>query len=167
MYSKKKIVRNKDLEQLGAEYRKLGKKVVWTNGCFDIVHIGHIRGFELSKSFGDILVVGVNSDGSIKKLKGESRPIICEDDRLELLSAIQYIDHVVLFDDDTPENILSLLKPDIHCKGEDYKPPHGKMIPEKILVESYGGEVRFIPFVKGKSTSQIIKAISELNIVSS
>lgn len=162
MKGKNKIIKFEDLQRLKEICKSEGKKVVWTNGCFDLVHIGHIRGLEIAKGFGDILIVGVNSDSSIKKLKGDSRPIICEDDRAELISAIEYVDYVILFSDDTPERMLSSLKPDVHCKGEDYKPPHGKEIPEKSLVESYGGVVEFIPFVQGKSTSQIIQAISDL-----
>jgi D-beta-D-heptose 7-phosphate kinase/D-beta-D-heptose 1-phosphate adenosyltransferase len=147
------------LIQQRPEWRKAGKTVVWTNGCFDLLHVGHARSLQAAKALGDILVVGLNSDSSVRRLKGPTRPLISETDRAELLSALECVDHVVIFDDFTPERMLSLLKPDIHCKGADYAPPSGKPIPERALVEAYGGKVVFLPLIAGLSTTNLLDRI--------
>ncbi|MCE1246684.1 MAG: D-glycero-beta-D-manno-heptose 1-phosphate adenylyltransferase [Firmicutes bacterium] len=136
--------------------RKSGKTVVFTNGCFDILHLGHIRYLRQAKAFGDVLVIGVNTDSSVKDYKGDLRPIVPEDERAELLAALEMVDYVVKFSERTPENIISALKPDIQVKGGDYTPDQ---LPEAKVVYSYGGKVEIVPFVKGKATTGIIEKI--------
>jgi len=134
--------------------------VVWTNGCFDLVHVGHIRSLTEARKLGDILVVGLNSDSSVRQLKGATRPIMPQQERAELLAALACVDAIVIFDELTPEVSLARLKPDIHCKGADYAPPHGKPVPEAKVVESYGGQIRFLPLIPDTSTSRIIERIA-------
>ncbi len=129
------------------------KKIVFTNGCFDILHIGHVKYLEEAKSFGDILIVGVNSDSSVKRLKGDSRPINGEDDRAYILGSLQSVDYVVKFEEDTPYKLINYLKPNILVKGGDYK---DKQVVGAELVD----EVRLVNFVEGKSTTKIIEKIS-------
>lgn len=135
------------------------KKVVFTNGCFDILHIGHIRYLKEAKAKGDILVLGLNSDASVKRLKGTSRPVNKQQDRVDMLAEMEFIDYVVVFDEDTPYNLITKVKPDILIKGGDYEP-------DKIVgadfVRSLGGTVEVIPFVEGKSTTNIINAMKQL-----
>lgn len=132
------------------------KKVVFTNGCFDILHVGHLRYLNEAKKQGDVLIIGVNSDASVKRLKGESRPINNQFDRAEMLSGLKAVDYTVIFEEDTPEELIATLKPSIHVKGGDYKKED---LPETKIVESYGGEVRILSFVEGKSTTNIVKKI--------
>ncbi len=138
--------------------KKLGKKVVFTNGCFDILHVGHTTYLSNAKKCGDILIVGVNSDDSVKKLKGENRPINSEKDRAEILSSLKSVDYTVIFEEDTPEDLIAYLKPSIHVKGGDYKKED---LPETKIVESYGGEVIILNFVDGKSTTNTINKINQ------
>ena len=144
-------------------WREQGKRVVWTNGCFDILHVGHLRSLEAARSFGEVLIVGLNSDRSVLRLKGVGRPILPENERAELLVALKWVDAVLIFDESTPEAALACLKPDIHCKGADYAPPSGKPIPEKALVESYGGRVEFLPLLDGLSTTDILQRIHQVS----
>ena len=137
--------------------KEQGKKVVFTNGCFDILHIGHISYLENAKKQGDILIVGVNSDASTKRLKGPTRPINNEKDRANMLSALKSVDYTVIFEEDTPEDLISYLKPSIHVKGGDYKKDD---LPETKIVEAYGGKVIILNFVEGKSTTNIINKIN-------
>jgi rfaE bifunctional protein nucleotidyltransferase chain/domain len=143
-----------------AEWKALGRIVVWTNGCFDLVHVGHIRSLTAAKNFGDVLIVGLNGDASVRRLKGPSRPVVPQHERAELLAALGCVDAVMIFDELTPEISLARLKPEIHCKGADYAPPHGKPIPESRLVESYGGQVKFIPLIPQTSTTRLIERIA-------
>lgn len=147
---------------LRENWRKSGKQVVWTNGCFDILHAGHVCSLQQAKALGDVLVVGVNSDRSVRALKGPQRPVMGEMERAEILAALACVDQVIIFDELTPEEALGRLQPDIHCKGDDYRPPHGKPIPERALVESYGGRVEFLPRIPGLSTSEVIERIRKL-----
>lgn len=133
-----------------------GKTVVFTNGCFDILHVGHLRYLEEAKRQGDILIVGVNRDASVKKLKGERRPINNEEDRAEMLCGLSAVDYTVFFEENTPEALLEELKPSIHVKGGDYIKED---LPETKIVEKNGGEVRILRFVEGKSTSNIVNKI--------
>ena len=135
-----------------------GKKIVFTNGCFDILHAGHVRYLKAARSLGDILILGLNSDQSVKKLKGEDRPINSEDDRLEVIDALESVDFVVIFDESTAENLVSEIKPDIYVKGGDYSIDN---LPEGQIVLSYGGKVELIPLVAGRSTTNIIRKIEE------
>lgn len=136
--------------------KKDGKKVVFTNGCFDILHVGHLTYLEEAKRQGDILVVGVNSDLSVKRLKGESRPINSEKDRATLLAGLKAVDFTVIFSEDTPCELLEELKPTIHVKGGDYTK---EQLPETEIVERNGGEVRILGFIEGKSTTNIVNKI--------
>lgn len=135
-----------------------GKKVVFTNGCFDILHVGHLRYLEQAKEQGDILVVGVNSDASVKRLKGPTRPINSELDRAEMLAGLKAVDYTVIFTEDTPVEIIDELKPSIHVKGGDYKKED---LPETEVVERNGGEVRILMLVDGKSTTNVVNKILE------
>lgn len=143
----------KDLMLELSQVRK-NKKIVFTNGCFDLLHVGHVRYLQEARALGDLLVVGVNSDVSVKGLKGLSRPIQGEDDRIEILAALSGVDFVVLFADDTPEKLIREVKPDILVKGGDWSV-------EKIVgaefVQSYGGSVKTLQFVKGRSTSGLVE----------
>lgn len=138
------------------ELREQGKSIVSTNGCFDILHVGHVRILKQSKDLGDILVVGINSDASVKRLKGEDRPINTQDDRAELLSSLECVDIVSIFDEGTPVEFLKVVKPDIHVKGADYKPQD---LEETPIVESFGGEVKILPLVPQKSTTSLVEKI--------
>jgi D-beta-D-heptose 7-phosphate kinase/D-beta-D-heptose 1-phosphate adenosyltransferase len=134
---------------------------VWTNGCFDLLHVGHARSLQAAREHGDVLVVGVNSDAFVRRAKGPRRPILSERDRAELVASLRCVDVVVIFDEDTPEACIRLLRPDVHCKGADYAPPHGKPIPEAAVVEAYGGRVAFLPIVGGISTTDLVSRIRE------
>jgi rfaE bifunctional protein nucleotidyltransferase chain/domain len=131
-----------------------GKRLVFTNGVFDILHAGHVAYLKEAASLGDVLIVGVNSDESVRRLgKGPSRPINSLDDRLAVLRALRVVDAAVPFDEDTPEALIQILKPQVHVKGGDYDP---EKMPETALVRSYGGEVVILPLLAGRSTSQIL-----------
>lgn len=132
------------------------KRVVFTNGCFDLIHVGHIRYLQKAKSLGDILIVAINTDSSVRKLKGKGRPITPKNDRAEILAAIECVDYITFFNELTPARIIKYLKPDILVKGADYKLEE---IVGKDIVECFGGVVKTIPLVKGKSTSDIIKKL--------
>jgi rfaE bifunctional protein nucleotidyltransferase chain/domain len=157
-----KIVTRERLFELGERLRSARRAVVWTNGCFDLFHAGHVRSLQSARALGDVLVVGVNSDESVQRLKGSGRPILPAQERVELLAALECVGHVVVFDEDTPEECIRLLRPAVHCKGADYAPPNGKPVPEAVLVESYGGRVEYLPLVSGLSTSALIQRIKQL-----
>jgi rfaE bifunctional protein nucleotidyltransferase chain/domain len=156
-----KIVGWPALLELRAKARAGRKTVVWTNGCFDLLHVGHIRNLQAARSQGDLLVVGVNSDASVQRLKGLGRPIIPAAERAELLAALACVDHVIVFDEDTPLEAIRRLQPDIHCKGGDYAPPNGKPIPEAAIIEAYGGRIEYLPIVPGVSTSDLVGRIQD------
>lgn len=156
---KDKIKDLSDLVFIRNQLREEGKKVVFTNGCFDILHLGHVRYLEEAKAQGDILIVGVNSDSSVRGIKGDKRPLVGEKERIELLAALEVTDYLLLFAERTPERIISVLQPDVHVKGGDYKKEE---LPEASLVESYGGEVVLVGVVKGLSTTNLIKRIIEV-----
>lgn len=139
----------KDLQKIRSE-----KKIVFTNGCFDLLHVGHVRYLQEAKSLGHLLVVGINSDASVKRLKGPTRPIQSEQDRAEILSALSAVDFVVMFTEDTPEKLIETVKPDILVKGGDWKP---EQIVGSKFVQSYGGKVMSLQFVDGKSTTKLIE----------
>ncbi len=143
-------------ELLGSKRR--GKKVVFTNGCFDLLHVGHVRYLQKAKSMGDILVVGVNGDDSVRRLKGEGRPIMPDSERAELVAALGCVDYVTIFTEDTPSRLIMLLRPDIHVKGGDYTLED---LPELEFVEAYGGKVVIVEEEKGYSSSEIVKKIAE------
>lgn len=159
MSTKEKILKIDRLANVLNEVRGQ-KKIVFTNGCFDLVHLGHIDYLEKSKALGDILVVGLNSDKSINIIKGEHRPIIDEVSRARLLAALQFVDYVVLFDEDTPIELIKSIKPDILAKGNDYDISN---IVGAEIVLSNGGKVETIDLVPGYSTSRLIEIIKEKN----
>lgn len=136
--------------------KQSGKKVVFTNGCFDIVHSGHIHILKEAKKQGDILILGLNSDSSIKRLKGESRPIFKEEERLELLSSFEFIDYIVVFDEDTPLEVIKLIRPDVLVKGADYK---DKYVVGTNEIKEYGGELVLVDLVEGRSTTNVIEKL--------
>jgi rfaE bifunctional protein nucleotidyltransferase chain/domain len=141
-------------------WRAQGKTVVWTNGVFDLIHAGHIRSLRAAKELGDILVVGINSDASARKFKGEGRPLMCQEDRAEVLSALEMVDYVVIFDESEPSAALARLQPEIHCKGEEYANGN-RPVPERVIIESYGGTIRFLPLHHGRSTTDLIGKLLE------
>ncbi len=134
----------------------LGKRVVFTNGCFDLLHIGHISCLQQAKAMGDVLVVGINSDTSVKRLKGQDRPIVTLDNRMKMLEALSCVDYIVPFDDDTPINLIEKLIPTVLVKGADYK---GKEVVGESLVVAHGGTVHLVELVQGASTSLIVESI--------
>ncbi len=150
-------VKNPDvLAVLIAGEKVRGHKVVFTNGCFDLLHAGHVKYLQKARAFGDLLVLGLNSDGSVRRLKGENRPLIHEEERAHLMAALDCIDYVVLFDEDTPQHLIELLRPDVLVKGGDYT---REGVVGHEFVESYGGRVELVQFVDGKSTTGIIEKI--------
>ena len=153
---KNKIKDKEDLKKVVEKVKKEGKRIVFTNGCFDLIHVGHTRYLEEAKKLGDILIVAVNSDQSVMTIKGNKRPIIPEEERAEVLSALQCVDFVVIFHEPDPLNIISLLKPDVLVKGGDWSED---AIIGREVVESIGGKVVRIPEIKGASTSSIIDKI--------
>ena len=148
------LIKRTELDNLINKLKKEGKTIVTTNGCFDILHVGHVRYLEKAKSFGDILIVALNSDKSVKAIKGENRPINNENDRAEVLSALRSVDYVVLFDENSPIDLLLQIKPDVHTKGADYTI---ETLPEAKGIMENGGRIEFITFVEGKSTTSIIE----------
>lgn len=151
-----KILNRKDAARLGQELRASGKKIISTNGCFDILHWGHLQYLEKARELGDALVVAVNADASVKKLKGPTRPIQNETLRARQLAALECVDYVMIFPEDTPEQILSELKPHIHVKGGDYTP---ERLPESKVVEAGGGKVVCLPLAEGFSTTSLIEKL--------
>ena len=142
--------------RLRAHWRERGLTVVWTNGCFDVLHMGHVQSLLAARAHGDLLVVGLNSDSSVRGLKGVSRPTFPIAERVGLIGSLEAVDHVVVFEEATPERALEALRPDVHCKGANYAPPAGDPIPEAKLVESYGGRLAFLPLVPGLSTTAVL-----------
>jgi rfaE bifunctional protein nucleotidyltransferase chain/domain len=143
---------------LRASWSRDGKTVVWTNGCFDLLHVGHIRSFRDAKALGDILIVGINSDASVRSIKGEPRPLVPQSDRAELIGALEMVDYVMIFDEPSPVAALSRLQPDIHCKGAEYA-DGGRPMPEREVVLRYGGQIRFLPVHPGRSTTELVDRI--------
>jgi phosphoheptose isomerase len=138
--------------------RARNKTVVWTNGVFDVLHVGHLQSLRGAKRFGDVLVVGVNADASVAANKGPSRPVYPSAERVELLAALEIVDAILVFDEPTPERVLAILKPDVHAKGADYA---DKPIPERAIVEAYGGRVELIPLVPGRSTTDTLARLAK------
>jgi len=155
---KEKIKEKEDLRRAVEAFKREGKRVVFTNGCFDLLHVGHIRYLEEAKTLGDILVVGVNSDRSVKKLKGPLRPLLPQGERMEILSGLGCVDYVTLFDEPTPLELITALNPHVLVKGGDWSK---ETIVGRELVEGSGGEVVVIPFVEGSSTTRLIETILE------
>jgi D-beta-D-heptose 7-phosphate kinase/D-beta-D-heptose 1-phosphate adenosyltransferase len=153
---RQKIKTKKELRKIITDLKTRGKRIVFTNGCFDLLHIGHVRYLEKAKALGDILVVGVNSDSSVRKLKGRRRPILPEQERAEILSGLGCVDYVALFAEINPLKLITSLKPNVLVKGGDWTK---EQTVGKEVVERSGGEVVILPFVKGASTSSLIETI--------
>jgi len=149
-------------EELAEELRKQqgqGRKIVFTNGCFDLLHVGHVRYLQEAKALADLLVVAVNSDRSVRRLKGPNRPIQLENHRAEILNALQCVDYVIVFDEDTPYSLIERLKPDVLVKGADWE---NKIIVGRDIVEQAGGCVKTIPYIEGNSSTALIDKIRGL-----
>lgn len=146
----------KEIVMIAGRARAQGKKIVTTNGCFDILHVGHMSYLKFARSLGDILIVGVNSDNSVKRNKGPLRPIVPERERAEMLASLGAVDHVFIFGDQTPDKWLMKIRPHIHVKGSDWTL---KTMPERETVEKIGGKIVLAPLVKGKSTTNTINKV--------
>jgi rfaE bifunctional protein nucleotidyltransferase chain/domain len=136
--------------------RRTGKKIAFANGCFDVLHVGHVRYLYGAKAEADVLVVGVNGDASVTRLKGPSRPVLPEADRALLVAALRPVDHVVVFQEDDVGRLLATLRPDVHCKGTDYTP---ETVPEREVVLSYGGRVAIVGDAKRHDTRAILERL--------
>jgi D-beta-D-heptose 7-phosphate kinase/D-beta-D-heptose 1-phosphate adenosyltransferase len=141
------------LEKL-ALWRTENKKIVFTNGCFDLLHAGHVIYLEKAKACGDVMVLGLNSDASVRGLKGEGRPVVVEDDRARVIAALESVDAVIIFNEDTPRDLIVKLRPDVLVKGDDYTE---EQIAGAKEVRSWGGDVVLIPLVEGRSTTSILQ----------
>jgi len=153
-----RVVTQSEIIKIVREGQKQGKTYVVTNGCFDILHLGHAKYLQKTKSFADYSIVLLNSDSSVKMLKGEGRPVNNENDRAELLTFLSCVDYVVLFEERSPARLLEEIKPDIYTKGADYTL---ETLPEREVVEKNNIRVEFIEFVEGKSTTNLIKKIND------
>lgn len=153
-----KIKSRASLSKLVAVLKRRHRKVVFTNGCFDILHVGHVKYLDKARRLGDVLVIGLNSDVSVRKIKGSARPVNKEDDRACVLSALNFVDYITIFNETTPEALIKKIKPDVLVKGGDWKIND---IVGARFVKSYGGRVSAIPFVKGYSTTSLIKKICQ------
>ena len=150
------ILNEPDLETVVRAERAAGRTVAFANGCFDVLHVGHVRYLAGAKAQGDRLVVAINDDGSVSALKGPGRPILSEADRAELVAALESVDYVVLFPDVDVNRLLQLLTPDVHCKGTDYTP---ETVPERETVRAYGGRVAIVGDPKHHSTRDLVERI--------
>ena len=151
------VLKRENIREFIAKLQAGDKKIVVTNGCFDILHVGHIRYLQKTKTFGDYLIVLLNSDKSVKSIKGESRPINTENNRAEVLCALSCVDFVVMFDEKSPRDLIDEIKPDVYTKGADYTL---ETLPERDIIEKNGIKVEFIEFVEGQSTTNLINKIS-------
>jgi len=152
----KKIKARKDLAQIIKRLKSEGAQIVFTNGCFDILHLGHVRYLKEAKKLGEVLIVGLNSDASVRKLKGTDRPYVSELERAEILSSLECVDYVTIFPESRPDNLIKIIRPEIHVKGGDYSVGE---LPERHLVERLGGRVVVIPPTEGRSTTNLIERI--------
>jgi rfaE bifunctional protein nucleotidyltransferase chain/domain len=147
-----------ELVELRTQWRASNLRVVLTNGTFDLLHIGHVRYLEEARALGDILVVGINSDESVRGYKGPGRPVVPQAERAEIVAALRCVDYATVFDEPTATRLVESLQPDIYVKGGDYS-PGAKPLPEAEAVLSYGGQVQIIPFVEGHSASDLIRRV--------
>ena len=150
------LIPKEKIEGFCAVLREAGQRIVFTNGCFDILHAGHVRYLEEARALGDCLVLGLNTDASVRRLKGETRPVNTELDRAAVTGALAAVDYVVLFDEPTAETLIEKVRPAVYVKGGNYT---RETLPEARVVEKYGGEVHFIDLVPGRSTTKIIEKI--------
>jgi rfaE bifunctional protein nucleotidyltransferase chain/domain len=145
------------LREICAEARQAGKTIALANGCFDILHVGHTRYLQGARAEADVLITGINGNTSVRKLKGENRPLQSEQDRALLIASLHSVDWVVIFPEDTVENLLRTLKPDVHCKGTDYTP---ETVPERDIVNAYGGRVAIVGDPKDHDTSALLARLA-------
>lgn len=155
-----KIITRADIAAIARNIKTAGKTIVFTNGCFDILHAGHVRYLSAARTLGDCLIVGLNSDQSVRNLKGPARPVNCQEDRAEVLAALAAVDYVVIFQEITAENIVTEIKPDIYAKGGDYTI---EKLPESKIVAAQGGRTILVPEVPGRSSSNIISRMNDYN----
>ncbi|MBX9853318.1 MAG: D-glycero-beta-D-manno-heptose 1-phosphate adenylyltransferase [Cytophagaceae bacterium] len=160
MLTSDKIYTKESFLSVLSQWQKEGKKIVFTNGCFDILHLGHVDYLEKAKQLGDKLIVGLNTDNSVKRLKGETRPVTDQHGRGRVIAALQFVDAVIFFDEDTPFDLISFVKPDILVKGDDYTVDN--IVGADVVIKN-GGAVKTISLVKGYSTTDIISKIKKLN----
>jgi rfaE bifunctional protein nucleotidyltransferase chain/domain len=153
-----KIVGVDEITKISFELKSKGKKIVFTNGCFDILHKGHVEYLSKAKQLGDVLIVGLNSDSSVKMIKGDKRPIVPQEDRAFILSNLSFVDYVVIFDEPTPYELISKIVPDVLVKGSDWSQEN---VVGRDIVEANGGKVVLIEIVPGRSTTNVIKTIIE------
>ena len=152
------LIPSEYIEEFAAALRAAGARVVFTNGCFDILHAGHVRYLAAARARGDVLILGLNSDDSVRRLKGEARPVNGQKDRAEVVGALRSVDYVTIFEEDTAEALIAKVWPAVYAKGGDYTL---ETLPEARIVESYGGEVAFIPLVAGRSTTGMIARMGQ------
>lgn len=152
-----KIVDRSTISTISKTLQAAGKTVVFTNGCFDILHAGHVRYLAGARQLGDCLIVGLNSDSSVRQLKGPNRPVNCQEDRAEVLAGLAAVDYVVVFDETTAENLVGDVQPDVYAKGGDYTM---EKLPESKIVAAHGGRTVLVPEVPGRSSSNIINKLS-------
>lgn len=160
-----RVASREELARSREAWRRAGRRLVFTNGCFDLLHVGHLRYLRAARAHGDLLVVGLNDDASVARLKGPGRPIVPAAERAELLAALEPVDYVVLFDEETAGGLVAALRPEVYVKGGDYAAgtgQAGKPLPEAALVRGYGGEVRVVPLLRGHSTSALLARIQGL-----
>ncbi len=153
-----RILERCDLAVVVKTAKREGSRIVLANGCFDVLHVGHIRYLEAAKALGDLLIVGVNSDEQTRRLKGDGRPLVSQDQRAQIISALEAVDFVTIFDEPTVEQLLLALKPDVHAKGTDYTED---TVPERNVVRSFGGRVAIVGDPKNHSSSEIIDKVGE------
>jgi len=158
MHTKKKVISWDAIRQIADELKSKGQRIAFTNGCFDILHLGHIELLEFAHAQGDVLIVGVNSDASIRRLKGAGRPVLNAEQRSRILAALECVDYVVIFDDDTPYELIARIRPSVLVKGGDYVPD---TIVGRDIVEGAGGRVVVFPLIAGNSSSQLIEKIKQ------
>jgi D-glycero-beta-D-manno-heptose 1-phosphate adenylyltransferase len=146
-----------EVRALGKRLRREGRRIAFANGCFDLLHVGHVRYLQGARALGDVLVVGINSDGTVRALKGPGRPLLPAEARSELVAALEGVDYVVVFDEPTVAEVLGELRPDVHCKGRDYTED---TVPERAVMERLGGKVRIVGDLKDHSTRNILAEIA-------
>jgi D-glycero-beta-D-manno-heptose 1-phosphate adenylyltransferase len=156
--AREKIVTLAEAQARVGEARRAGQTIALANGCFDVLHVGHVRYLQGAREQADVLVVGVNADASVQKLKGPGRPVLGEADRALLVAAVRAVDHVVVFAEDDVTRLLLALRPDVHCKGTDYTP---ETVPERDVVRSYGGRVAIVGDPKRHDTRSLLRRIRE------
>jgi len=158
-----RILERRDLLAVVEAAKRKGSRIVLANGCFDVLHVGHIRYLEAAKALGDLLIVGVNSDEQTRRLKGDGRPLVPQDQRAQIVSALEAVDFVTIFEEPTVKKLLLAIKPDVHAKGTDYTED---MVPERDVVRSFGGRVAIVGDPKNHSSSEIIDKVSGQSCIS-